>query len=152
MTHETTVRVRYGETDRMGVVYHAHYLPYFETGRTEFLRSLGSSYREVEDSGLLLVVTDASLRYRRPARYDEVLCVRTRLASVGGIRLVFEYEVLRAGDGVLLASGHTTLASTDREGRPVRLPASFRERLESVVEPGPAGKPARPSPVQGGNP
>jgi acyl-CoA thioester hydrolase len=120
----------------MGVVYHAHYLSYFEAGRTEYLRSIGRTYRDVEDGGLLLVVADAGLRFHRPAGYDEVLRVRTRVASVTGVRVRFEYEVARSSDAALLATGHTTLASTDRDGRPVRMPADLREALERLVEPG----------------
>jgi acyl-CoA thioester hydrolase len=135
MAHETTVRTRYGEVDRMGVVYHAHYLAYFEAGRTEYLRSIGRTYRDVEDGGVLLVVADAGLRFHRPAGYDDVLRVRTRVASVSGVRVRFEYEVERSRDGVLIATGHTTLASTDREARPVRMPADLRETLERHLEP-----------------
>ena len=131
--HETTVRVRYGEVDRMGVVYHANYLPYFEVGRTEFLRSLGSTYRAVEEGGMLLVVADVGLRFVRPAGYDDVLRVRTRLVEVSGVRLRFEYEVDRPADGTVIATGHTTLASTDTDGRPMRLPDEMRRLLEGVV-------------------
>jgi len=140
--HETTVRVRYGEVDRMGVVYHANYLAYFEAGRTEFLRSLGTSYRAVEEGGLLLVVADAGLKFIRPAGYDDLLRVRTRLAHVSGVRVRFEYEVDRPSDGTLLATGHTTLASCDADGRPIRLPASMRDALERVVAPTQDGKDA----------
>jgi acyl-CoA thioester hydrolase len=134
VTHETTVRVRYGEVDRMGVVYHANYLAYFEVGRTELLRSLGRAYRSVEEQGLLLVVADAGLRFVRPAGYDDLLRVRTRLVDLSGVRLRFEYEVDRPADGTLVATGHTTLASTDPSGRPVRLPVEMRDLLEGVVE------------------
>jgi acyl-CoA thioester hydrolase len=147
--HETTVRVRYGEVDRMGVVYHANYLPYFEQGRTEFLRSLGRSYRAVEEGGVLLVVADAGLKFHRPARYDDLLRVRTRLASVSGVRMLFTYEVDRPSDGTLCATGHTTLAATDLQGRPVRLPGDFRALVEGVVEPLPGGKNAASPAVQG---
>jgi acyl-CoA thioester hydrolase len=152
MAHETTVRTRYGEVDRMGVVYHAHYLAYFEAGRTEYLRTLGRTYREVEDGGMLLMVVDAGLRFHRPAGYDDLLRVRTRVASVTGVRVRFEYEVDRPVDGVLVASGHTTLASTDRDGRPVRMPGALREALESRLEVVPAGRPDAPAagPAPGG--
>jgi acyl-CoA thioester hydrolase len=154
VSHETTVRVRYGEVDRMGVVYHANYLAYFEVGRTEYLRGLGRAYRDVEDEGLLLVVADAALKFLRPATYDDVLVVRTSLVSLSGVRMRFEYAVTRREDGVLVATGHTTLASTDREGRPIRLPEPIRVLLESHVEPSApapvaAGKNAPPSAVQG---
>lgn len=140
--HESSVRVRYGEVDRMGVAYHAHYLVWFEVGRTEFLRSLGHAYKDVEDGGVFLVVAEAGARFLRPAEYDDLLHVRTRLASVSGVRLRFEYEVVRPSDGARVATGHTTLASTDREGRPGRLPAAFRTLLSSLVEgPVSAGEP-----------
>lgn len=121
--HETTLRVRYGEVDRMGVVYHAHYLAYFEQGRTEFLRARGRAYRDVEEDGSLLVVVETGLRFLRPARYDDLLCVRTRLVEARGVRLRFEYEVRRGED--LLATGYTVLAHTDRAGRPCRPPADL---------------------------
>ena len=138
--HETTVRVRYGEVDRMGVVYHANYLPYFEVGRTEFLRSLGTDYRAVEDAGTLLVVADAGLKFLRPAGYDDVLRIRTRLAEVSGVRLRFEYEVDRPSDATVVATGHTTLASCDPGGRPTRIPAAMRTLLDRVVSQPSSGK------------
>jgi acyl-CoA thioester hydrolase len=125
--HETRVRVRYGEVDRMGVVYHGHYLVYFEQGRTELLRSLGATYRELEEAGTLLVVTEAGLRFHRPGRYDDELSVRTRLSAARGVRLRFDYEV--HCEELHLASGHTVLAATDPSGRPRRLP----EGLERIV-------------------
>lgn len=112
----------------MGVVYHGHYLAYFEQGRTEYLRSLGATYREVEDAGTLLIVVETGLRFHRPAGYDEELLIRTRLASARGVRLRFEYEVRR--DGRLLTTGHTVLACADRNGRPCRPPASLTALLE----------------------
>lgn len=126
--HDTTLRVRYGEVDRMGVVYHGHYLVYFELGRTELLRSLGATYREVEEQGTLLFVIETGLKFHRPARYDDHLTVRTRLASVRGVRMRFEYEVLR--DQERLASGFTVLASCDPDGRPRRIP----ERLARLMD------------------
>ena len=141
------IRVRYGEVDRMGVVYHANYLPYFEQGRTEFLRSLGRAYRDVEDGGMLLVVADAGLKFHRPAGYDDLLRVVTRLEPPKGVRLRFEYEVRRVEDDLLVATGHTTLATTDRAGRPIRPPEEFAALLDSVTAP---GKPETPARVRGG--
>lgn len=111
----------------MGVVYHGHYLAYFEQGRTEWLRSLGATYCELEDAGTLLVVTETGVRHLRSAHYDDELEIRTQLASVRGVRLRFEYEIHR-GD-VLVATGFTVLASADRSGRPCRPPASFLAQL-----------------------
>ena len=118
--HETSVRVRYAETDRMGLLHHAAYFVYFEMARTEMLRSRGISYREVEDAGHFLVIVEIGCKFRRPAHYDDVLTIRTKVARVTHVKIVHHYEVLR--DGVLLAEGHSTLACVDREGRPQALP------------------------------
>lgn len=128
--HETNIRVRYDEVDRMGVVHHPQYLGYFEQGRTEYLRSAGGSYRALEDSGTLLMVVEVGVRYLKPARYDEVVTVRTRIESMGPVRLRFEYEVVRGAD--LLATGHTVLAACDRDGRPCRMPDTFRDVLPDL--------------------
>ena len=120
LTNCTRVRVRYGEVDRMGVVYHAHYLAYFEQGRTEWLRSRGQSYRGMEEAGHLLVVVDVGIRYHAPAHYDDELEVTTRLADQRSVRMRFEYEI-RRGDH-RIATGHTVLACTDASGRPQRIP------------------------------
>jgi acyl-CoA thioester hydrolase len=149
--HETAIRVRYGEVDRMGFVHHSRYLDYFEQARTELLRSLGRSYRDIEDGGLLLVVAEVEMRFHRPARYDDLLTVRTRLASSSGARVVFEYEVERPSDGTRIATGRTTLASTDVRGRPVRVPEGLSSLLSSSVEAAPAAgrKAAGSGAVQG---
>ena len=119
--HSLTVRVRYGETDQMGVVYHANYFLYFEMGRTELLRSAGQAYSDLEKQGLYLVVTESRCRHRAAARYDELLRVTTRVANVGKASLRFEYTV-HGPDGKLLAEGHTALAAVDGDRRPRRLP------------------------------
>jgi acyl-CoA thioester hydrolase len=118
--HETTIRVRYAETDRMGLLHHANYFIYFETARTEMLRQRGVSYREVEDSGHYLVIVELACKFKRPAYYDDLLTIRTTLARVTHVKIVHHYQVLR--DGILLAEGHSTLACVDREGRPQALP------------------------------
>ena len=120
-SHEIHVRVRYAETDRMGLLHHANYFVYFEMGRTEMLRSRGISYREIEDSGHFLVVIDLGCKYKKPAYYDDLLTIRTTVARVTHVKIIHEYHVLR--DGVLLAEGHSTLACVDREGKPQALPA-----------------------------
>ncbi len=125
LSGEITVRVRYAETDRMGLLHHANYLVYFEQGRTELLRSLGLTYRDLEDQGYLLVLTKLEVRYRRPARYDDLLTVRTTAERVTAVRIDHRYEVLR--DGLLLAEGTSTLACVDRDGRPQALPDVLRE-------------------------
>ncbi len=126
--HTVTVRVRYGETDPMGLVHHAHYFVYFEMGRTELLRAAGLAYKEIEKRGVLLVVTDAGCRYHESARYDDTLSIDTRVAGLGKATVRFEYSVLGPG-GRLLAEGHTELAAVNREGKPVRLPAGVAELL-----------------------
>ena len=126
LTGEITIRVRYAETDRMGLVHHANCLVYFEQARTELLRSLGLTYRNLEDQGFLLVLTKIEVRYKRPAHYDDLLTVRTTVERTTAVRIDHRYEVLR--DGVLLAEGATTLACVDRDGRPQALPDTLRPR------------------------
>lgn len=130
--HEHTLRVRYGETDQMGVVYHANYLVYMEEGRTRLMESLGASYAEVEASGYGLAVRRAELRYRAPAVYDQRLLIRTRLGRIRGASVNFEYQVHDAATDALLAEGSTELAcihlkSPKRE--PCLLPPSLRASL-----------------------
>ena len=126
--HSITVRVRYGETDQMGVVYHANYLLYFESARTELLRAAGVAYRDLEKEGLFLVVTEASCRYRAAAHYDELLTVACRVAGIGKARIRFEYDV-RGPGGELLTEGHTELATVDSAKRPIRMPEDLLLRL-----------------------
>ena len=123
-SHEITVRVRYAETDRMGLLHHANYFVYFEQGRTELLRKRGMTYRDMEDAGHLLVIVDLGCKYKRPAYYDDLLTLRTTVERVTMVKIVHKYEVIR--DGVLLAEGHSTLACVDREGRPQALPESLK--------------------------
>ena len=128
------VRVRYPETDRMKVAYHAHYLVWFEIGRTELMRGLGCPYGEMEDrEGILFPLTEVAARYLAPARYDDLLRVHTRLGQVGGARVRFDYRIVRPSDETLLATGSTTHAATREDGRPTRLPPAIRERLTGAV-------------------
>jgi acyl-CoA thioester hydrolase len=126
--HRVSVRVRYGETDQMGVVYHPNYFLYFETGRTELMRASGVAYSELERSGVFLVVTQASCRYRAAARYDQELTILTRVDEVRKATVTFSYRVLGPG-GALLAEGSTELAAVDRDKSPVRLPKEVSELL-----------------------
>ena len=123
------IRVRYAETDQMGVAHHASYLVWFEAGRTEFIRSRGRSYAQIEAAGWLLVVVEARCWYLRPARYDDVLTVRTRLGPTGRATLAFDYEVVRRADGEVVARGTTVHAAVDRSGRPRRIPEDIRRLL-----------------------
>jgi len=121
---DTTIRVRYAETDRMGLLHHANYAVYFEIGRTELLRARGENYRDIEDAGFFLVIVDLECKFRQPARYDDELTLRTSVARVTHVKIVHEYKLMR--DGVLLAEGRTTLACVDREGKPQALPGTLR--------------------------
>ena len=120
------VRVRYAETDKMGVVYYANYLVWFEVGRTDLLRESGWSYREMETDGYGLPVIEAHCSYRESARYDDELEVRTTGAMLSPVRVRFAYEIVRAADAATLATGTTVHATLDREGRPCRLPERVR--------------------------
>jgi len=119
---EARLRVIYGDTDQMGVVYYANYLRYFELSRSEFFRAVGGSYRELEQGGFGLPVVEASAQYKAPARYDDLITVKVRLSELKRVTMRFEYEVVREDDGVLLATGHTVHACINRQGRPTRLP------------------------------
>jgi acyl-CoA thioester hydrolase len=121
--------VRYAETDQMGVAWHGQFLAWFEVGRTDLLRQLGCTYRELEAQGLRFPVIEAAVRYLKPARYDDLLEVRTRVTAVGLVRLGFAYEVHREGTAGPLATGTTVHASLDVSGRPRRLPDDLRRRL-----------------------
>jgi acyl-CoA thioester hydrolase len=123
------VRVRYAETDKMGVVYYANYLVWFEVGRTDLLRESGWDYREMEKEGYALPVIEAHCTYREPARYDDVLDVRTTGMLLSPVRVQFTYEIVRASDAAMLATGTTIHATLDRAGRPCKLPARVRAWL-----------------------
>jgi acyl-CoA thioester hydrolase len=123
------IRVRYAETDQMGVAYYANYLVWFEVGRSEFCRKRGFSYADLEAAGYKLVVTDVHCRYRNPARYDETVTVRTRLKKVNKRMLTFDYQVLRHGSSEVIAEGESEHLSVGSNGKPKILPEEFRVRL-----------------------
>ena len=123
----SVVRVRYAETDKMGVVYYANYFVWFEVGRADLLRSLGWTYREMEHAGVALPVIEAHCDYRRPARYDDEIEIRTRGRMLSPIRMEFTYEVARRGDETVVASGRTVHAALDAAGKPCRLPDRIRQ-------------------------
>ena len=124
MTGEITIRVRYAETDRMGLLHHANYLVYFEQARTELLRSLGHTYKDLEDGGHLLVLTKFEVRYRSPARYDDLLTIRTTVQRTTAVRIDHRYEVFC--EHWLVVEATSTLACVDRGGRPQALPDFLR--------------------------
>jgi len=133
--HEHLLRVRYGETDQMGVVYHANYLVYMEEGRTRLMAELGSPYSELEASGWALVVRRVEMRHRAPARYDEELCVRTAVERLGGASVRFVYRIERAADGECLTEGMTELACVDRRDGGAK-PALLPEEVRALLGPG----------------
>lgn len=139
--HVTELRVRYAETDQMGVVYHANYLAWCEVGRTEFVRAAGMSYREMEALGMGLAVSDAALRFHGSATYDDRIRVETRLTEVRSRALTFEYTILNAETGARLVTASTRLIAVDAEGRPTTLPPVVREVLDSAFQQ-PAGSSA----------
>jgi acyl-CoA thioester hydrolase len=121
---EIQIRVRYAETDRMGLLHHANYLVYFEQARIELLRASGVTYKELEDQGFLLVLTRVEVRYKLPAHYDDLLTVRTFIERVTYVRIDHRYEVRRGDE--LVAEGSSTLACVGRDGRPQALPELLR--------------------------
>jgi acyl-CoA thioester hydrolase len=127
VVRRTRLRVRYAETDRMGVVYHAHYLVWFEVGRVEWIRQAGWSYREMELEGLALPVIEARCEYRQPARYDDEIEITASGTLLTPARVRFDYEARRWPDNTLLARGHTVHASVDPDGRPCKLPDRVKD-------------------------
>jgi acyl-CoA thioester hydrolase len=128
------VRVRYADTDQMGMAYHGNYATWFEVGRTEMLRAQGMSYRQVEEAGFRMPVLEVHCRYLRPARYDDELVIETALAELGRASLRFDYRVVRVADGELPATGASKHCFLDAIGRPVRFPAFFAELLERLAQ------------------
>lgn len=122
----STVRVRYAETDKMGIVYYANFFVWFEVARADLLRSLGWTYREMEEDGVALPVIEAHCDYKQPARYDDELDVKAEGSMLSRVRMQFEYEVVRRADGQVSAVGRTVHAALDRGGRPCRLPERIR--------------------------
>jgi acyl-CoA thioester hydrolase len=126
------VRVRYAETDQMGVVYYANYFIWFEVARTDWLRQAGWTYRQMEADGVSLPVIEAHTNYLRAARYDDELEIRTKATVLTPVRIRFDYEIWRSGDEGPLATGHTIHAAMDPNGRPCRLPQAVRDLLSGT--------------------
>ncbi len=127
------LRARYAESDQMGVVYHANYLVWCEIGRTDFIREFGVSYADLERRGVVLAVSEATLRYHDSARYDDRIRIETRLAEVRSRAITFDYLITNIDTGARLVSARTTLVSLDASGRPSALPAEFRAQLQSAL-------------------
>ena len=131
---ETRVRVRYAETDQMGVVYHANYLIWFEVGRVEYIRQLGLDYKSMErEEGCGIAVVDVSVRYKAPARYDDELVVQTRLIAARGALIRFGYRIVRAVDGVSLCEGETVHVVVDGDMKKRSLPQKYADRFAAVL-------------------
>ena len=132
--HETRLRVRYAETDQMGVVYHSNHLIWFEVGRVELMREMGFSYRDMErEDGRFIAVAEVQCRYRAPAYYDEEIVVRTRLKTVRESVVVFSYELVRADDRTLLAEGETTHIVTDATLKVAALPKKYLTAFRAAM-------------------
>ena len=131
---DVELRVRYGETDQMGIVYHAEYLAWCDMGRTEYIRRLGTSYASLEQAGTLLAVAEANLRYHAPARYDDMIRVETTLTDVRSRALTFDYLICHAASGSRLVTARTLMVVLDGNRRPVPLPREVRALLERIPE------------------
>ncbi|CAN5574237.1 thioesterase family protein [soil metagenome] len=138
-SHSTELRVRYAETDRMGVVYYANYLVWCEVGRVELLRALGRSYAALEAEGIGLAVSEARVRYLSPARFDDLVRIQTTLTAVRSRAITFDYLITHAESGTRLATAHTSLVSIDAAGRLAAIPAHFRSVLDAALGAGTPG-------------
>jgi acyl-CoA thioester hydrolase len=132
--HVSELRVRYAETDQMGVVYHSNYLIWCEIGRTDYIRGLGRPYTDLERQGVALAVAEATMRCHAPARYDDVIRIETTLTEIKSRTLTFDYVIAHAESGTRLVSARTILVSLDAEGRVVAMPADVRAFLGTGVD------------------
>jgi acyl-CoA thioester hydrolase len=132
LSNETELRVRYAETDQMGVVYHANYLVWCEVGRTDFIRKRGRSYADIEKLGVALAVSDATLRFHAPAKYDDLVRITTTMAELRSRSITFTYLIAHAESGAKLVSASTTLIGLGPDGRIAQLPPELRESLGVV--------------------
>ncbi|HEV8343656.1 MAG TPA: thioesterase family protein [Candidatus Binatia bacterium] len=135
MKNSANYRVIYGDTDQMGVVYYANYLRWFELGRTEFLRQLATPYTSIEERGFYFPVTEATCRYRTPARFDDLIVIETTLASLGRASFTVSYRLYRQRDSAVVATGETRHACVNREGQVTRIPADLEKILKSALNP-----------------
>ncbi len=130
-THSAEIRVRYQETDKLGIVYYANYYVWFEIARTEFFRSIGFSYAGMEQNGIYIVIVNSSCQYKQPAYYDDRISVKSWISSVMNTSFTFEYEVLRGKD--LLAAGKTVQVVVNKDRKPVKIPSDIREFIERRI-------------------
>lgn len=133
--HETIIRTRYGETDQMGIIYHPNYYIYFEMGRTQFLRdAVEISYKEMEELGVMLPLTETHCKYRIPARYDDELAVKTTVKEITVARITFSYQLVRIVDGAMLAEGETGHAFANKSGKPINMKKHNPELFDKLVK------------------
>lgn len=130
--HNIQVRVRYAETDQMGVVYHGNYAQYFEIGRVEWLRNLGVSYKKMEEMGVMLPVVSLSMNYKKPARYDELLTVKTIFKSQSAVRIEFDYEIYNEQEELLTTATSILVFVDMKTGRPIAPPSYIKEQLKKI--------------------
>lgn len=132
--YESKVRVRYAETDAMGIVYHSNYYVWFEVGRGDFLRRFDMSYKQMEEMGIILPVVESHCRYRIPAQYDDLLTIRTQVKELGAVKLSFQYQVIRDLDNTLLAEGETVHAFTDKTKKPLNMKKKNSELYDLLMK------------------
>ena len=138
--HETNIRIRYKDTDRLGVVYYGNYFTFFEVGRAELMRSLGMPYSKLEAEGLSLVVTEAAAKYHGNVGYDSVVAVETAIAEARGARVRFEYRI-SSEEGSLIVTGHTVHACINAGKKPCRIPSELKVILEKHMKPSAGSQP-----------
>ncbi len=131
----TTVRVRYSETDQMGVVYYSQYLEYFEVGRNEFFRAVELPYTSLEERGIILPVVECCCQYLNPARYDDLLTIETFLTELKGASLIMQYQIRREADDAIIVAGFTRHGMVAPNGRPIRCPSDVRDHLVPLISP-----------------
>lgn len=135
IVHQTQVRVRYADTDRMGYVYYGKYAEYFEVGRTELIRSLGFAYKKMEEEGVMLPVAECNLKYHKAAKYDDLLTVKTSVPEFPNVRLITDYEIYNEA-GEKLTAGRVVLVFVDMQtGKPTRMPEHIRQAFEQAWQP-----------------
>lgn len=145
--HENEIRVRYAETDKMGIAHHSNYLIWFEAGRSDLCRAKGFSYKDMEDKDdALMVVAESYTRYKSPAFYEDIIVIRTRIAEIRSRSIRFIYEVVRPADGVLLAEGETLHLVTDSNKKVRQIPDIYKQKLLGANIPDPNAVPADQAP------
>lgn len=133
-SYETKIRIRYNETDRMGYLHHSVYVTYFEVARTEMMRNMGITYKEMEDSGILMPVYALDISYKQPAFYDDVLTIKSTLTKIPVVRLIIEYEVFNHDRQVICTATSTNVFVNEQNGKPVKAPEAFLEKFNAFFD------------------